>query len=125
MSAISRREFLARSRNRGLRFAAGVTLVGNAASVRGTPAADKFILAIVGMRGRGSSLAPDFAGRGDCQFAYTCDVNSVRFASWSKLIAVKQGGKTPRCVQDFRRALDDKSVDAMIIVTPVHWPHRI
>ncbi len=121
MSAISRREFLARTRNHGLGLAAGVTLLGNAASVRGTPAHDKIIMAIVGMRGRGSSLAPDFAARGDCEFAYICDVNSAPFAAWTKLIAGKQGGKAPRCVQDFRKALDDKSVDAMVVATPDHW----
>ena len=30
-------------------------------------------------------------------------------------------GKTPKCVQDFRQALDDKSVDAIVVATPDHW----
>ena len=33
----------------------------------------------------------------------------------------KQGGRAPATVQDIRRALDDKSVDAVSIATPNHW----
>ena len=78
-------------------------------------------MAIVGVRGRGSQLAPAFAARSDCRIAYVCDVDSRLFGPISKTIADAQGGKQPTCVQDFRKALDDKSVDAMIIATPDHW----
>ncbi len=33
----------------------------------------------------------------------------------------KAQGKAPKLVQDFRRVLDDKSVDAVVIATPDHW----
>ena len=58
MCAISRREFLARSRNAGLGLAAGVTILGNAASVRGTPAHDKIIMAVVGMTTHSATAGP-------------------------------------------------------------------
>ena len=101
--------------------AAGVTILGNAASVRGTPANDRIVMAVVGIRGRGSSLGPAFAARKDCRIAYICDVDCRLFASRGKAIADAQGGQRPKCVQDFRKALDDKSVDAMVIATPDHW----
>jgi predicted dehydrogenase len=121
MTAINRREFLDRSQKTGLGLAAGLTILSNAASARGTPANDKIVMAIIGVRGRGSSLAPAFASRKDCEIGYVCDVDSRLFGPISKTIAAAQGEKQPKCVQDFRKALDDKSVDAMIIATPDHW----
>ncbi len=121
MTLLSRREFLNRSKRASLGVAAGVTILDNAASVRAAPAAEKIILAAVGVRGRGSHLAQGFLERGDCRYAYLCDVDSRLFASRAKAIAERQGGKTPRCVQDFRLALEDKSVDAIIVATPDHW----
>ena len=120
MATVSRREFLARCRTTGF-AAAGVTVLGNAASVRGAPANERIVMAVVGIRGRGSSLAPGFAARKDCRIAYICDVDSRLFASRAKMIAEAQGGQQPACVQDFRKALDDKSVDAMVVATPDHW----
>jgi predicted dehydrogenase len=121
MTKINRREFLDRSKKTSLGIAAGLTILPNAASVWGAPANDKIIMAVVGVRGRGSSLAPGFAQRGDCEIAYVCDVDSNLFASRAKTIAEAQGGKEPKCIQDFRQALDDKSVNAMIVATPDHW----
>ncbi len=78
-------------------------------------------MAIIGVRGRGGILAHDFATRDDCEMAYVCDVDSRLFGSRAKSLAKRQGGKTPKCVQDFRKMLDDKSVDAIVIGTPDHW----
>src|SRR5271166_4407020 len=94
MVSISRREFLARCRTTGC-AAAGVTILGNAASVWGTPANERIVMAVVGVRGRGSSLGPAFAQRKDCRVAYICDVDSRLFASRGKLIADAQGGRQP------------------------------
>ena len=33
----------------------------------------------------------------------------------------KAGGRAPATVQDIRRALDDKSIDAVSVATPNHW----
>ena len=70
---LSRREFLDRSKQAGLGLAAGITILSNAQSVWAAPANDRIILAQVGCGGRGGSLAPAFAERGDCRYAYCCD----------------------------------------------------
>jgi predicted dehydrogenase len=121
MTTHNRREFLDRCRRTGLGLAAGVTILRSAQSVRAAPANEKVILAAVGVHGRGRGLAAGFLERGDCHYAYLADVDSRLFESRAKEIAEQQGGKPPQCVRDFRKALDDKSVDAMVVATPDHW----
>ncbi|MHC4405651.1 MAG: Gfo/Idh/MocA family protein [Planctomycetota bacterium] len=121
MPTVNRREFLATSKKTTLALAAGVTILENAASARAAPANEKVVMAIVGCRGRGNTLAMSFASRDDCEMAYVADVDRTLFDVRAKGIAACQGGKTPKCVQDFRRVLDDESVDAIVVATPTHW----
>jgi predicted dehydrogenase len=121
MTAISRRAFLDRSKKTGLGLAAGVTILADPASVRAAPAAEKVILALIGCGGRGPALATGFAQRGDCRFAYVCDCDANRLAPTAKQIAELQKGAPPKGEADFRKMLDDKSVDAVIVATPDHW----
>jgi predicted dehydrogenase len=121
MSTINRREFLSRSKQTGLGLAAGVTILSSARSVRAFAANEKITLASVGVRGRGRQLAQGFLDRGDCRIGYVCDVDSGLFDPVSKELAPLQGGRAPKCVQDMRRALEDKSVDAIVVATPDHW----
>jgi len=115
---INRREFLDRSASTGL--GAGLTILASANSVRAAPANEKLIMAIVGCRGRGPALVNGFLDRGDCEFAYLADVYTARF-SHADAIAKRQGGRRPKCVQDFRVALDDRSLDAVVAALPPHW----
>jgi predicted dehydrogenase len=117
-SRMNRRQFFDRSKKTGL--GAGLTVLAGAGSVRAAPANEKIILAIVGCRGRGPGLVQGFLERGDCEFAYLADVDTRRFSHAEK-IAEQQGGRKPKCVQDFRVLLDDGSVDATVLATPPHW----
>jgi len=125
MTSMNRREFLRRSKRTTLGLAAGAMILENARSVRGAPAADKVVLAAVGVGGRGSMLAthPEwgFLCRGDCEYAYVCDPDSRRAAAGVAPFAKMQAGREPKAVQDFRAALDDPSVDAIVSATPDHW----
>jgi predicted dehydrogenase len=118
---MNRRDFLKRSTKTSMGVAAGWTILNNAKSVRGAPANESVVLARVGVRGRGGNLAAGFAERPDCRIAYICDVDSRLFAGTVKRVAPLQGGKEPVCVQDFRKALEDKSVNAIVVATPDHW----
>jgi predicted dehydrogenase len=117
---IHRRDFLGRSATAGL-LAGGLTVLPNAASAAAAPAAEKVHLAVLGIRSRGHVLATALAQRPDCRVGWLCDADSALFESRAENVAKAQGGPAPKCAQDFRRALDDKSVDALVVATPDHW----
>ncbi|HUT95462.1 MAG TPA: Gfo/Idh/MocA family oxidoreductase [Thermoguttaceae bacterium] len=138
MTKLDRRRFLARSGQAGLGAVAGTSLVGVPKPVRALGANEKIVLGVVGIRGRGHLLAMGFALRGDCEIAYMCDVDERNFGTAAskgymrftppELGALpriegveKAQGKRPKAVTDFRRALEDKSVDAIVTGTPDHW----
>jgi predicted dehydrogenase len=83
-------------------------------------ASEKVIIGVMGLGGRGTALAKMFAERKDVEIAYLCDPDSRRLPQAAQAITQAQG-KQPQTVQDFRRILDDKNVDALINATPDHW----
>jgi predicted dehydrogenase len=121
MSRINRRQFLEHSRRSTLGFAAGTTILPSARSVRAAPANERLVLAMIGVGSWGNALAMGFLDRDDCQIGYVCDVNRQLHEPRAEAYAARQGGKRPKCVQDFRQMLQDNSVDAAVVATPQHW----
>jgi len=87
---------------------------------RARAANEKVIIGVMGLGGRGTYLAEKFAQRPDAEIAYLCDPNTRRFARAREAVEEAQDRK-PKLVQDFRRILDDGSVDVLINATPDHW----
>jgi predicted dehydrogenase len=85
------------------------------------PVQDKVRVAIMGVNGRGSQHVQAFAKVANAEIAYLCDVDSR--AVTSGLALAEESGVTnkPQGISDFRRALDDKNVDAISIALPDHW----
>src|SRR3990172_2653255 len=113
MNLVNRREFMRRS-------------VGAAAAVTVLPrggiraASEKVIIGVMGLGGRGTYLAESFAQRPDAEVAYLSDPDTRRFARARQAVEEVQDRK-PKLVQDFRKILDDGSVDVLINATPDHW----
>ena len=77
-------------------------------------------VAIMGVNGRGRVLAELFAAQADVDIPYICEVD--RSVAGPALQTVEKAkGRTPQLVEDIRTVLDDKSVDAIVVATPVHW----
>ncbi|MCA9119149.1 MAG: Gfo/Idh/MocA family oxidoreductase [Planctomycetaceae bacterium] len=95
---------------------ATATAVSAITTKRAVGANQKLRLALIGCGGRGSSVARDFAALPGVEFAYVCDPDSGRAAD-----AVRKFSNQPKPLGDFRIALDDKSIDAVIVATPDHW----
>ena len=81
---------------------------------------DRVRIAVAGINGRGQQHITAYGEMRDVEIAWLVDPDSRLFASRSAAVQ-KLAGNTPQCVQDFRRVLDDKTLDAVSIVTPNHW----
>ena len=121
MNIMNRRGFLRQTQRSTVGLAAGLTILSDPRSVWATPANDKVTLAIVGCGGRGNMVVTGFASREDCQISHFCDVEPKAYERYAKGIAACQGGKMPVYTADFRKMLEDKSVDAVILALPPHW----
>src|SRR5205807_2196260 len=52
--------------------------------------------------------------------AYLCDVDAGVLGSAARQLAGVQQ-RAPKPIEDFRRSLEDRTVDAIAIATPDHW----
>ncbi len=110
-STVNRRTFL------GSTAAAAATTLATTARAAG--ANDKVVVGVMGLS-RGRSLSVSFSKRPNVEVKYVCDVDTNRAAACAKLVA-GTGAKAPTPIGDFRKILDDKSVDALVIAAPNHW----
>ncbi|HZI22635.1 MAG TPA: Gfo/Idh/MocA family oxidoreductase [Gemmatimonadales bacterium] len=112
---MKRRKFLKTASAAGLGIAGGPTL----SSWLRSPA-EQVVVAVMGLNGRGTVLARTFARAANATVAYVCDVDSKVLAKAVTNVAGVQS-KPPRGLGDFRKALEDKAVDALVIAAPDHW----
>jgi len=113
MDSISRRRFLKTS-------ATAVAAAGALPSLHVLGANEKVVLGVMGVGGRGTLLTGFFAQRDDTAIAWITDPDRRKFARACAVVEKTQG-RTPKTDQDFRKMLEDKSVDAIINATPDHW----
>src|SRR5438270_4907052 len=86
---------------------------------KGSPS-EKVSVCVMGLNGRGSVLAKTFAKTANAEVAAVCDVDTAVLAKAAAAVSEAQG-KQVKPLGDFRRALDDKSIDALVIAAPDHW----
>jgi predicted dehydrogenase len=111
MSTSSRRTFLAISATAGLGLASG--------TLRAAPS-DQIRVGVVGVRGRGNSLIRNFAAQKDVVISYLCDIDEKALSGRAAELE-KSAGTKVATVKDYRKILDDKDVDALVLGTPDHW----
>ena len=113
----SRRQFIQRAAVAGI----GVGALGRIPAVYGQNAPSETVrVAVMGVNSRGEVLAQTFARAPGCEVAYVCDVDSRAVEKTVARVSTAQRAQ-PRGISDFRRALDDDDVDALVIAAPDHW----
>ena len=115
---LSRRDFLKRAAVSAAALSLGeVAFIGSARS-RG--ADDVVRLGVAGVNSRGRALAQGFAKMPQCEIACICDCD---LNAMEKCRNAVKGitGKLPAGEQDYRKMLERKDVDAVVIAMPDHW----
>ena len=115
---LSRREFLENSAK-----CAALAYVGTAASGSvnaADPATKPIRVAVMGVNSRGRQLTQRFAGLPQVDVKYICDPD-LSVVGRAVEAVTEKGGAEPKVIQDFRVALDDSEVDALVCAAPDHW----
>jgi len=120
MGEINRRKFIGRTALAAL--AAGTFQAPFIRSARADEpgANDKIRLGLIGCGGMGQGDLKCFFGNPEIDCAVICDVDDAQLAKGIEICEDKRARK-PDTVKDFRRVLDRKDVDVVLIATPDHW----
>jgi predicted dehydrogenase len=112
MFATDRRGFLQQA-------AAGVAAASVVRELRGadTKSEEPLRVGLIGCGGRGVHVAALFRDHANAVITYLADCDEGRRLRAAAEFGVEQ----EKAVGDFRRMLDDPSVDAVIVATPDHW----
>ncbi len=74
---------------------------------------------MMGVNARGLALAETFSAQQNCEISYVCDVD--KRATEKCIATVSKNMQTkPKAQGDFRKALEDKNLDAIAIAAPDH-----
>ena len=108
---MNRRYFLATSATAGGVLLANQSKAGPNERVR---------VGIMGTGGRALSLVRTFAENRSVEIVALADLDSRKFPAALAEIQKRQP-RVPRTTGDFRRLIDDKEIDALVVGTPDHW----
>src|SRR5690606_31849188 len=73
-----------------------------------------------GVNARGLALANNFSLQKNCEVISVSDVDS-RAADKCIASVEKNQNKRPKSIPDFRKALEDRNLDALVVAAPDHW----
>jgi predicted dehydrogenase len=90
-----------------------------AQSVFGNPS-ERVRIATAGIGGRGPSHLGAWNKLENVELAAVCDIDDSHIAKGLQLTE-KAGRPKPQTYKDFRKLLEDKSIDAISLATPNHW----
>ncbi|HZI41975.1 MAG TPA: Gfo/Idh/MocA family oxidoreductase, partial [Gemmatimonadaceae bacterium] len=112
MNDLDRRDFVKQT------TVAGLAILARPQRLRWSPS-ETVRVAVIGVNGRGIVHAQNYSKLPNSEVAYICDVDANVIGKG--LEGAKGQKRPPKSERDFRRILDDKSVDAISIAAPDHW----
>jgi predicted dehydrogenase len=104
------------SRRSFTKHAALAGMLTAASSKRVLGANERIRLGFIGLGNRGDQVLDGFLPHSDAEVVAICDL----YQPYLDFAAKKIGGK-PKQYHDYRKVLDHKDVDAVVISTPDHW----
>jgi predicted dehydrogenase len=116
---LTRRRFLGASLGSALTASAisqQAARAASPASAKNKPALENLRVGFIGLGSQGKYLLSRFAANKQVQIAALCDCNAQRIDSAQKELPTNVDH-----VRDFRKLLDRKDLDAVVIATPDHW----
>jgi predicted dehydrogenase len=118
----SRRDFIKKSAGVSAGLMAGGVLPGFSASsyARIMGANNLLRASVMGVNSRGNALAQNFAFQENCEVIHVCDVDSRAIEKCSANVQKVQN-KKPQGFEDFRKSLESKDVDILVVAAPDHW----
>jgi predicted dehydrogenase len=118
----SRRDFIKKTALGAAALTVGGVLPGFSAKSYGNilGANERIMVAMMGVNSRGLALARNFAAQPNAQIMYVCDVDSRAADKCIETVSGIQNTK-PQAAPDFRKALEDKNLDALVVAAPDHW----
>src|SRR6266850_1585103 len=115
-SSMNRRRFVKQTST----LSAGIAAFASPAILRSAESpGDKLLVGVMGL-GRGLDHCNALAQISNVEIVYLCDIDDARIERAAKVVSAKQE-RPPKGVKDFRKVLDDKSIDALFIAAPNHW----
>ena len=131
----TRRSFLRNSTTSAAAVALGLNLAGTPAIRTARGANEKIRVGFIGVGNRGTQLLTRFMQQDDIEVAALCDVYEPYLMRDYSMVEQRLkdalGGRIPKMTEnlgdnvsrykDFRRLLDRKDIDAVVIATPDHW----
>lgn len=118
----TRRQFLADSTKllAATGFAGIVPAASTFAAISKPSDNDKIVLGLIGAKGQGMADLRQALKQQGVECGAVCDIDDAILTERSAEINKIQG-KAPVAYKDFRKLLDNKDIDAVIIGTPDHW----
>jgi predicted dehydrogenase len=114
-TSVNRRRFVQRIGGAAVAAAPAIRASGMA------PADGRVRLGLIGCGGRGRQLVDIIRRFPDAEFPVVSDVIEPRMDQTAKLLAGPPNPQKPERVVDYRRVLDRRDVDAVLIATTQHW----
>ena len=82
---------------------------------------DRIRVALIGVNGRGTSMATTIASQKNVEVSTICDVDERAIPKAVKAVMDLKQINTPKAEKDCRKVMADKLIDAIYIATPDHW----
>ena len=118
----NRRDFVKKAVSGAVSLSIGGILPGLSSKsyARIIGANERITVAMMGVNSRGLQLSRNFTKLPDCEIIYVCDVDTRAAATCIDEVEKLQNNR-PNSAPDFRKALEDNQLDALVIAAPDHW----